>query len=180
MCALHFAIREVSIVATADSAGRVIPRSPLQPFAWREELFDLQSSDARNRRRESLELLLGRHRARCRDMLSVVLAGPLAAARFIMSDKPYKDDSDKQHLAFLLSELGTTSEPQLTLQFEQAKSRADSILDEHWECINLIAAELCRRKSLSGSAVRRMLKQRDELMKRSHLDIDKSCESAPK
>lgn len=96
MRALHFAICQVSIVADGDSVGRVVPRSPLQPFAWSEELFDLQSSSIRNQRRDSLELALRRHRARCRDMLSVILAGPLAAAKLTASDKPYKDDSDKK------------------------------------------------------------------------------------
>lgn len=44
MRAMHRELRVVSIVADNDSVGRVVPRSPLRPFAWRDELFELQSA----------------------------------------------------------------------------------------------------------------------------------------
>jgi hypothetical protein len=165
MRALHFAIREVSIVADGDSVGRVVPRSPLQPFAWRVELFDLQTSRIRNKRRDSLELALRLHRSRCRNMLSVILAGPLAAAKLTESDKPYKDDSDKKQLAFCLSELGTSTALQLRLRFEEADGRAVKILEAFWPDVKLIATELRRRKTVSGSAVKRLVENaRAELL----------------
>lgn len=86
MHVLHRAIRKVSITPDNDSAGRVITRSPLRPFSGREELVELQSSGVRNKRQAHLEFALQRHRARCRDMLTIVLAGPRAVAKQTGSD----------------------------------------------------------------------------------------------
>lgn len=63
----------------------------------------------------------------------------------------------KKQLAFLLSELGVSTSQQLRVQFEEADRQTVKILDVFWPDVQLIAAELCHRKTLSGAAVKRLL-----------------------
>lgn len=155
---LRWAIKEVSIVRTADTFGHIIhPRSSVDYWAAEEVASQRRRSgiDPRSVADPLGDPAHSRLRlARARIDIAVRLAGPKAEKRFTgkwNDDVGGFDRFQVLDLALQLAhELSVTADRIIVHE----SVRASRLLDANWPCVEAVAAALLERDQLTGREVR--------------------------